>query len=81
MRLREQLIELGRLYGEHKGLAPSTVGTYLFREGNLFPRLQAGSDIGTARFEQFMAIFDEKWPADLAWPADIPRPSKGKCAA
>jgi hypothetical protein len=80
MTLRDHLVLLGQRYAAHKGLRISTVGAYLFNEGNLFGRLRDGGDIMTGRYEFFISVFSTEWPADLEWPAEVPRP-KGQRAA
>lgn len=71
----ENLILLATTYGQHRGLAVSTVATYAALDGKFFKRLSEGAGCTLAKADRVTAWFDGNWPTDLDWPVDVPRPS------
>lgn len=68
------ILNLAKLYANHKGLEISTLGKYIADDGQFFKRLEAGKTITLRRANTVLKYFTEDWPDDLAWPSDIPRP-------
>ena len=69
-----QLVRLGRMYADHRGITLSTAGRLLANHGAFFSRLLSGHTITEARAERVARNISHQWPVDLAWPADIARP-------
>ena len=72
----DNLLTLGRLYGEAKGYSLTTVATYLANGGAFFSKLEQGKSVTVRKYHDLLDTFSREWPDDLAWPEDIPRPAK-----
>lgn len=77
----ENLLQLARLFSQHRKLKLSTLGVYSVNDGTFFARLEAGSTCTLRTAARVCEWFSAHWPADLEWPKTIPRPSTEKRAA
>ena len=69
-----QLVRLGRLYADHRGIKLSTAGRHLANHGAFFDRLLSGHTLTEARAVRVARSISQQWPVDMPWPADVPRP-------
>lgn len=63
------LLKLARAYADHERIKLGTVGRYVHGTTKIFDRLEEGDvSISLRTYDQMMAKFRARWPADLAWP-------------
>ncbi|RDD65020.1 hypothetical protein DU478_17620 [Thalassococcus profundi] len=74
----DQLLQLAREFGRHKGLKLSTVGAYTANDGKFFLRIAGGAGCTLNTAMRICQWFSDNWPPDLEWPSDIPRPAPVK---
>ena len=78
----DQLIHLGQVYANARGLALSTVGRIAGGQGRFFHRVADGR-VTLRRVERVAQWFSDHWPAELPWPDGVlrPEPAHGSPAA
>jgi len=70
----EALKLLARLYMEHTGIKPFSLGYRAGMGGKFFQFvLVEGKGYHSDSGDKAMIWFSENWPADLPWPRSIPR--------
>ena len=73
-----ELVTLAEAFREHRGIALSTVSTWIVNDGKRLPHLRDGGGCTIKTYTHCMTWFSDHWPLDLEWPAHIPRPPKSK---
>lgn len=71
----KNLVTLARMLAEHENITHWAVSMRIFKKGNYFARLEAGTDPQVSTSERALNWFSENWPSDLEWPRGIPRPA------
>ena len=74
-RLNSDLVRIGKLYADLRGIKLTTASKYAAKSSRLLPDLECGiCSVTTSRAGRVFQYFSDHWPADQDWPSDIPRP-------
>ena len=69
----QNLMRLGGIFAEARGIALASLGTYMVRDACFFDRVRNGR-VTVRRVERALQWLSDNWPDGCEWPADIPRP-------
>lgn len=70
----KNLLRLGEIYADARGIALASLGTYMTRDARFFERVESGR-VTIRRTERALQWLSDHWPSDSEWPSDIPRPA------
>jgi hypothetical protein len=72
--LKAHMVKVGTRFSVATGLASSTVGMRVARDGRFFDRLTDGRGFTVKTYDNVLQWFSDHWPDNAEWPRDVPRP-------